>query len=170
MPGDVEYKGWVIEAQSYESDGRRWRPKALVSAVEGGTLRMYPVSAPLATMFDTERESSVASSPHEATPSSSVSCNAPTLGNIDVPVVSIDRELAETTEVKWPPPESRYDASDGLSHWSAGRPSSSVQTSNLSAEFVISGVNGLVDAGVVWPWFSPLRHQRGDDRPAPFPS
>jgi hypothetical protein len=56
MSDDVEYKGWVIEAQSHESDGRRWRPKALVSAVEGGTLRMYPVSAPLAPMFDTERE------------------------------------------------------------------------------------------------------------------
>jgi len=56
MPNEVHYKGWEIEAQSYESDGRRWRPKALVSAVEGGTLRMHPVSAPLATMFDTERE------------------------------------------------------------------------------------------------------------------
>jgi len=56
MPDDVRYKGWAIEPQSYESDGRRRRPKALVSAVEGGMLRMYPVSAPLATMFDTERE------------------------------------------------------------------------------------------------------------------
>jgi hypothetical protein len=56
MPDDDQYKGWAIEPQSYESDGRRWRRKALVSAVEGGTLRMYPVSAPLATMFDTERE------------------------------------------------------------------------------------------------------------------
>ncbi len=56
MPDDVQYKGWAIEPQSYESDGRRWRPKALVSAVDGGTLRMYPVSAPLAVMFDTERE------------------------------------------------------------------------------------------------------------------
>ncbi len=35
MPDEVQYKGWDIEAQSYESDGRRWRPKALVSAVEG---------------------------------------------------------------------------------------------------------------------------------------
>jgi len=26
MPDDVRYKGWAIEPQSYESDGRRWRP------------------------------------------------------------------------------------------------------------------------------------------------
>jgi hypothetical protein len=28
MPDDFHYKGWVIEAQSYKSDGDRWRPKA----------------------------------------------------------------------------------------------------------------------------------------------
>jgi len=52
----AQYRGWAIEPQSYESDGRRWRPKAMVSAAEGGTLRTYPVSAPLDVMFDTERE------------------------------------------------------------------------------------------------------------------
>jgi tetratricopeptide (TPR) repeat protein len=36
MPDDVHYKGWVIEAQSYKSDGNRWRPKALVSVYQGG--------------------------------------------------------------------------------------------------------------------------------------
>jgi len=37
MP-DLEYKGWLIETQSYESEGGRWRPKALVSIHEGGSV------------------------------------------------------------------------------------------------------------------------------------
>jgi hypothetical protein len=46
MP-DVQYKGWVIEAQSYKSDSGRWRPKALVSIHEAGNLRTHVVPAPL---------------------------------------------------------------------------------------------------------------------------
>jgi hypothetical protein len=53
---DVQYKGRVIEAQSYESDGGRWRPKAVVSTEEGGRLHTHSVSAPLAGLFATERE------------------------------------------------------------------------------------------------------------------
>jgi hypothetical protein len=53
---DVQYKGRVIEAQSYESDGGSWRPKAMVSTEEGGGVRTHPVSAPLAVLFATERD------------------------------------------------------------------------------------------------------------------
>ena len=55
MP-DVQYKGWVIEAQSYKSDSGRWRPKALVSIHEAGNLRTHVVPAPLERMFDTEAD------------------------------------------------------------------------------------------------------------------
>src|SRR5229473_849016 len=53
MP-DVQYKSWVIEPQSYKSDGERWRPKALVSIHEGGSVRVHHVAAPLDVMRDTE--------------------------------------------------------------------------------------------------------------------
>ena len=46
----------MIEAQSYESDGKRWRPKVFASAVEGGTLHMRAVRAPLDVTFDNERD------------------------------------------------------------------------------------------------------------------
>ena len=55
MP-DVQYKGWRIEAQSFKSDGGRWRPKALVSIDEGGRLRLPHVPAPLDVMCDTAAE------------------------------------------------------------------------------------------------------------------
>ena len=44
MP-DLEYKGWLIETQSYESEGGRWRPKALVSIHEGGSVRIRPLTS-----------------------------------------------------------------------------------------------------------------------------
>ncbi len=56
MSEDVEYKGWVIEAQSYKSDGGRWRPRALVSIHDGGSLRTHHVPAPLDVMRDTEAD------------------------------------------------------------------------------------------------------------------
>ena len=57
MPDDVVYKGWVIEVQSYESDGERWRPKALVvSTHEGGSLYMRSVFASTEVTHDTEAE------------------------------------------------------------------------------------------------------------------
>jgi hypothetical protein len=44
MP-DLEYKGWLIETQSYESEGGRWRPKALVSIHEVGSVRIRPLTS-----------------------------------------------------------------------------------------------------------------------------
>ena len=52
----IQYKGRVIEAQSYKSDGGGWRPKAVVSTKEGGSLHTHTVTAPLANLFATERE------------------------------------------------------------------------------------------------------------------
>jgi hypothetical protein len=54
LPDDVHYKGWVIKAQSYKSDGNRWRPKALVSVYQGGSVRVHQVPAPLSVTHDTE--------------------------------------------------------------------------------------------------------------------
>ncbi len=47
MP-DVEYKDRRIEPQSYQPDGDRWHPKAMVS--------IFPVLAPRDVMFDTEQD------------------------------------------------------------------------------------------------------------------
>jgi hypothetical protein len=52
---DLEYKGWLIEAQSYESEGGRWRPKALVSIHEGGSVRIRPLTS-FKEMRDTEAD------------------------------------------------------------------------------------------------------------------
>ena len=51
----VQYKGWRIEAQSYESEGGRWRPKALVSSAEGGSIRTRPL-----TWFNETRDTEAA--------------------------------------------------------------------------------------------------------------
>jgi hypothetical protein len=51
---DVDYKGWIIEAQSYESDGGRWRARALVSVSERGTIHQRLVPAPLDITSDAE--------------------------------------------------------------------------------------------------------------------
>jgi hypothetical protein len=56
MSDDIHYKGWVIEAQSYKSDGNRWRPKALVSVYQGGSVRVHQVPAPLDATYDTEQD------------------------------------------------------------------------------------------------------------------
>lgn len=47
MP-DGQYKGWLIEPQSYQSDDDRWHPKAMVS--------IFPVLAPVDVKFDTEQD------------------------------------------------------------------------------------------------------------------
>lgn len=52
MAGEVQYKGWQIEPQSYHSDGARWRSKATVS--RDGSLHTHPVFASLSMMFDTK--------------------------------------------------------------------------------------------------------------------
>ena len=60
MPG-VHSKDRVIEAQSYKSDSGRWRPQALVSIHEGGSLRTHLVPAPLERVFHTEARTSTPS-------------------------------------------------------------------------------------------------------------
>jgi hypothetical protein len=51
---DIEYRGHFIEVQSYESDGGRWRPKALVSIYQAGTLHQKWVTAPVDVLCDSE--------------------------------------------------------------------------------------------------------------------
>ena len=54
---DIEYRGHFIDVQSYESDGKRWRPKAVVSIVSiyrGGALHHKIVSAPIEVLFESE--------------------------------------------------------------------------------------------------------------------
>jgi hypothetical protein len=53
---DVEYRGHFIDVQSYESDGKRWRPKAVVSIYHGGALHQKIVSAPIEVLLDSETE------------------------------------------------------------------------------------------------------------------
>ena len=55
MPDDVEYKGWLIEPQSYKSERDRWRPRELVSIHEGGRVRIRPLTW-FNAMYDTEEE------------------------------------------------------------------------------------------------------------------
>jgi hypothetical protein len=43
---DIEYRGHFIDVQSYESEGRRWRPKAILSIYRSGTLHQKILSAP----------------------------------------------------------------------------------------------------------------------------
>jgi hypothetical protein len=56
VPDDVEYKGWVIEAQSHKSDGDRWRPHALAIIYVGPSTREHHVSALPNDMYDTEQD------------------------------------------------------------------------------------------------------------------
>ena len=51
---DIEYRGHFIDVQSYESDGKRWRPKAVVSIYRGGALHHKIVSAPIEVLFESE--------------------------------------------------------------------------------------------------------------------
>jgi hypothetical protein len=53
---DIEYRGHFINVQSYESDGKRWRPQVVVSLYHGGALQQQIVSAPLEVLFDSEAE------------------------------------------------------------------------------------------------------------------
>lgn len=56
MAREVQYKGWQIESQSYQSDGARWRAKAMVSVFQGGSVHTLPVFAPLSARFNTKQE------------------------------------------------------------------------------------------------------------------
>ena len=56
MPDEVQYGGYVIEAQSYESDGARWRPHAVVIIHVGRGTREHHVSAPDVRERDLQQE------------------------------------------------------------------------------------------------------------------
>jgi len=51
---DIEYRGHFIEVRSYESEGKRWRPKAVVSIYRGGTLHRQILSAPGEVLVESE--------------------------------------------------------------------------------------------------------------------
>src|SRR6266851_2001401 len=51
---NIEYRGHFIDVQSFESGGKRWRPKAVVSIYQGGALQTRLVSAPVEVLLDSE--------------------------------------------------------------------------------------------------------------------
>ena len=51
---DIEYRGHFIEVQAYQSDDQRWRPKALLSTYQGGTVHQHSVSAAVEVSFESE--------------------------------------------------------------------------------------------------------------------
>ena len=51
---NIEYRGRFIDVQSFESGGKRWRPKAVVSIYQGGALPTRLVSAPVEVLLDSE--------------------------------------------------------------------------------------------------------------------
>ena len=51
---NIEYRGHLIDVQSLESDGHRWRPKAVVSIFKGGAFQTRLVSAPVEVLLDSE--------------------------------------------------------------------------------------------------------------------
>ena len=51
---DIEYRGHFIDVQSCESEGRRWRPKAILSIYRSGTLHQQILSAAGEVLFESE--------------------------------------------------------------------------------------------------------------------
>jgi len=51
---DIEYRGYFIDVQSYESEGRRWRPKAILSIYRNGSLHRQVLSAPGEVLLESE--------------------------------------------------------------------------------------------------------------------
>jgi hypothetical protein len=51
---DIEYRGHFIDVQSFESHGKRWRPKAVVSIYHGGAVQTTLVSAPVELLLESE--------------------------------------------------------------------------------------------------------------------
>ena len=49
----IEHRGWLIDPRSYEADGNRWCPRALVSRVDRGRFCTHDVRALLSVTFDT---------------------------------------------------------------------------------------------------------------------
>jgi hypothetical protein len=56
MVSATEHQGWLIEPQSYESNGNRWCPRALVSVFDGGRFYTHNVLALLSVTFDTPQD------------------------------------------------------------------------------------------------------------------
>jgi hypothetical protein len=52
----LRYKTWNIEPQSYQSDANLWRPRAVVSVSDAGSLHMHTVAAPTSVMCATEHD------------------------------------------------------------------------------------------------------------------
>ena len=52
----IEHRGWQIESRSYEADGNRWCPRALVSRLDGARLCTHDVRALLSVTFDTAQD------------------------------------------------------------------------------------------------------------------
>jgi len=50
---ESEHRGWLIESRSYEASGNRWRPRALVSQLDGGRICTHDVRALLSLTFET---------------------------------------------------------------------------------------------------------------------
>ena len=55
---DVQYKGWLIEPQSYESDAG-WRPRALLIFSTGGSTYEHRLPAALYEMHETEEQANI---------------------------------------------------------------------------------------------------------------
>jgi hypothetical protein len=51
---DIEYRDHFIVVQSYESEGRRWRPKAILSIYRSGRLQQQILSAPDEVLLESE--------------------------------------------------------------------------------------------------------------------
>lgn len=52
---ECEYNGRLIESRSYEANGNRWRPRALVSQLVCGRICTHDVRALLSLTFETSQ-------------------------------------------------------------------------------------------------------------------
>lgn len=50
---ETEHRGWLIESRSYEANGNRWQPRALVSQLDNGRICTHDVRALLSLTFET---------------------------------------------------------------------------------------------------------------------
>jgi len=53
---ETEHMGWQIESRSYETDGGRWCPRALVSRFDAGRLCRHDARALLSVTFESVRD------------------------------------------------------------------------------------------------------------------
>ena len=50
---ETEHRGWLIESRSYEANGNRWHPRALVSQLHNGRICTHDMRALLSLTFET---------------------------------------------------------------------------------------------------------------------